>query len=398
MKKLALVFLILPSLLAGCTATNRRALLRWDASVNDYLYFPSRNIEAGTFVRQFRSQPSAKVEAFFAKAFQTKDLPSFVNKTGTQALIVVKGEDILVEEYGKGYDKNSTVTSFSVAKSIDSAIIGALIDGNKISSVDESITKYIPELLKRDERFSRITIRHLLCMSSGIVYKEDFPRKDNTQTYFNPDLRNLAINNTLIEEEPGLHFLYNNYNPLLLGLVIERACGGSVSSYFSKSIWSKIGAEEKASWSLDSEKSAFEKMESGVNARAMDFVRFGCMYRDGGKVFGTRVLSKKWIDESLRESSDWENSVNDEWGRRIAKGVSAQGGYYGYFWYVLKRSGAENDFFAFGNKGQVIYVSPAANLVCARFGKKDGIPVWNYIQAFYDLASKTLSERLSENS
>ncbi len=100
----------------------------------------------------------------------------------------------------------------------------------------------------------------------------------------------------------------------------------------------------------------------------------------------------------MRESSDWKDSVNEEWGRRIAKGVSAQGGYYGYFWYVLKRSGVENDFFAFGNKGQVIYVSPAANLVCARFGKKDGIPVWNYIQAFYDLASKTLSERLSENS
>lgn len=392
MKKLAFVFLILPSLLAGCTASNRRALLRWDASVKDYLYFPSRDIEAGNIVRQFNSQPSANVESFLSKAFHSKDLPSFVNKTGTQALIVVKGEDILVEEYGKGYDKNSTVTSFSVAKSIDSAIIGALIDQNKIPSVEESITTYIPELLQRDGRFSSITIRHLLCMTSGIAYKESFPRMDNTKTYFDPDLRNLAINNTLIEEEPGLHFLYNNYNPLLLGLVIERACGQSVSSYFSKTIWSKIGAEEKASWSLDSEKSAFEKMESGVNARAMDFVRFGCMYRDGGKVFGTRVISKNWIDESLRESAVWSNSLNDEWGRRIAKGVSAQGGYYGYFWYVIKRNGAQNDFFAFGNKGQVVYVSPSANLVCARFGEKDGIPVWNYIQAFYDLASKTIKE------
>ena len=203
-------------LIIGCSTTQRRVLKRWDASVKDYLYFPSRQIKCGGSPKAFIRKPDIKYEELLKNEFESDDLSKFIKKTKTQALLIIKDDSLVLEKYGMGYDSSSTVTSFSVAKSFDSAIIGTLIDSGKITSVDEPITSFIPELLERDSRFAKITVRHLMMMSSGILYEEKLPRKDDTQTYFNPDLRSLAINKTLIKEDPGLHFLYNNYNPLFL--------------------------------------------------------------------------------------------------------------------------------------------------------------------------------------
>lgn len=371
----------------SCSTTDMRAFIRRDASVKDYLYFQSREVAASENPKPFAREIDPCIEEMVKKMLGIDDLEKLIAKTKTQAFLVIKGNSILLEKYGKGYDESSIVTSFSVAKSFDSAMIGTLIDAGKIHSVDEPITTYLPELLERDERFSKITIRHLITMSSGILYDEGFPRDDDTETYFNPDLRNLALTKTLVYEEPAQHFLYNNYNPILLGLIIERVSGQSVSSYLSRSIWSKIGTEANASWSLDSDEDAFEKMESGINARAVDFAKFGCLYRDGGLFDGKVVVSKKWIEESLSPG----NSRNDidyyrePFGRQILIGANGNGGFYGFHWYVMNRPDAESDFFAYGNKGQFIYISPLANTVIVRFGEKYGMNGWKYIEAFYNL-------------
>ena len=386
-KIILLTFFLISVFFYGCSTTARRAFVRRDASVKDYLYFPSRKVAASETPKPFVREIDNSIEEMLKKEFETDDLENFIAKTKTQALLVIKGNLILLEKYGRGYNESSIVTSFSVAKSFDSAMIGTLIDAGKILSVDEPITTYLPELLERDERFSNITIRHLITMSSGILYSEGFPRYDDTKTYFNPDLRNLALTGTVIDEEPAIHFLYNNYNPILLGLIIERVSGESVSSYLSHSIWSKIGTESSASWSLDSNDDAFEKMESGINARAVDFAKFGCLYRDGGVFDGSVVVSKKWIEESL---SPGNSKIDSEYyktpfGKKIFGGACKNGGFYGFHWYVMKRPNTESDFFAYGNKGQFIYISPVANTVIVRFGEKYGMDGWKYIEAFYNL-------------
>jgi CubicO group peptidase (beta-lactamase class C family) len=166
-----------------------------------------------------------------------------------------------------------------MAKSFASTLVGVAIDEGYIKSVDESITNYIPELLGKDERFKAITIRNLLTMSSGIKYEDggDLPwseEADDTKTYYSTDLRELALN-CRIEGKPGEYFEYNNYNPLLMGMILERATGMRVSRYLQEKLWKPVGMEADGSWSLDSTSSGFEKMESGVNARARDFARFG---------------------------------------------------------------------------------------------------------------------------
>src|SRR5574344_453743 len=375
----------------GCTTTRMRAFVRRDANVKDYLYFPSRNIDCNIQSKGFIREIDPVVEEWLKKEFATTDLQKTVNNTKTQALLIIKDNSIVLEKYGKGYDENSIVTSFSIAKSIISAMIGTLVDTGKIRSIDEPITTYIPELLQRDKRVGQITIKHLLTMSAGIVYEEKPSlRADDTETYYNPNLRSLAITNTKIKEDPGLHFLYNNYNPILLGIIIERVTNNSVCSYLSSSIWSKINAESNATWSLDSNEDSFEKMESGINGHAVDFAHFGCLYRDGGKVNNEVVLSKKWIEESLSNNNQGTNYYNNAWGQQILKGI--EGGYYGYYWYIMKRNNGENDFFALGNKGQIIYISPISNTVIVRFGEKYGSAVWKYIEAFYNISTKITQE------
>ena len=349
--------------------------------MDDYLHFPERKIE--------RAEKASKLN------YETKAIPeelqSFIEKTKTQSLVIIKGNSVVLEAYGKDYNRESIVTSFSVAKSFVSAMIGKLIEQGKIKSVEQPVTDFIPELAERDERFSRIRLCDLLGMTSGISYSER--TFDDTKTYYDPDLRKLALTKTKIKSEPDTEFLYNNYNPLLLGIVIERASGTTVSAYLQENIWKPMGAEFDASWSLDSDKASFEKMESGLNARAIDFARFGCLYRDGGVVEGKQIIPQEWITESLADHhSEQEEFYKNDFGAKIKNAES--GGWYSYFWYGLKRSNSKrNDFFAAGNKSQIIYVSPEADMVIVRFGEKDGIDFWEWISRFYDSATQEINTK-----
>lgn len=393
MKFLKICLIIFFSLmLTSCSSTMFRAITKGDAGVDDYLYFPERRISKADTASQFTNSPDSDYFTSLEKLLGTDELKNFIEKTDTQALLILEGNNIVLEAYGKDYDRESIVTSFSVAKSFVSAMIGVLLQQGKIQSVDQSITDFIPELAERDESFTKIRIKDLLSMSSGLHYSER--AFDDTKTYYDPALRKLALTKTKIQKEPDIEFLYNNYNPLLLGLVIERAAAGSVSSFLQEKIWKPMGAEFDAGWSLDSKADGFEKMESGINARAIDFARFGCLYRDGGVVDGKQIISPDWIKESLSDHhADRTDFYKNEFGRKIKN--AKNGGWYSYFWYGLKREGSvQNDFFAAGNKSQIIYISPQADLVIVRFGKKDGIDFWNWISAFYDLSTQKINKEI----
>jgi CubicO group peptidase (beta-lactamase class C family) len=222
-----------------------------------------------------------------------------------------------------------------MAKSFASTLVGVAIDEGYIKSVDESITNYIPELLGKDERFKAITIRNLLTMSSGIKYEEggDLPwseEADDTKTYYSTDLRELALN-CRIEGKPGEYFEYNNFNPLLVGMILERATGMRVSRYLQEKLWKPVGMEADGSWSLDSTSSGFEKMESGVNARARDFARFGMLFAQEGNWEGRQLISRGWVEESTRADTSTDPSQD-----------------YQYFWWVNTPDSETSHFSARG--------------------------------------------------
>jgi len=356
------------------------------ADVYDYSRFPERPIRSSAENFYFSyALNEDRVRNLFEEHPSVNQLESFLTETGTQAFLVIQDDAILYEGYFNGAASDTIVTSFSMAKSFTSALIGIAIDEGYITSVEDPITKYIPELLERDLRFANISIHDLLRMSSGIKYVEtSFINGDDAKTYYYPDLRQLAIDGTEIVSVPGESFLYNNYHPLLLGLIIERSTGHSVAQYLQEKIWDPIGMQYPASWSLDSERSGFEKMESGINARALDFAKFGRLFLGNGQWDGRQVISLDWIAASTRPGNAPApaNYYPSEFIFKDGKG------FYGYMWWGIERPDGEADFFAIGNYGQFIYVSPEKNLIIVRNGEKYGIEAIDWINLFYQFASQ----------
>ena len=274
----------------------------------------------------------------------------------------------MYERYYGGSGRDELETSFSVAKSFLSTLVGIAIDQGLIADVDEPVTDYLPQLAARDPRFERITLRDLLTMSSGLRYEESsfpWPWGDDTYTY-GVDLRKEALERTEIERAPGREWHYNNYNPLLLGLVLERATGKSVSDYMASELWQPLGAARDTTWNLDSEGSGFEKMESGLNATARDYARLGLLLLHGGSWNGERIVSRGWVRAATAAqiASDYDNP-------------------YGYFWWVDGTHPGR--FYAFGNYGQYIYVDPVADAVVVRLGSDWGLDNENWLATFRDL-------------
>jgi CubicO group peptidase (beta-lactamase class C family) len=341
------------------------------ASPYDYRILPERKLIASPNPFFFDEDKSR--EAQVQEAFQSnpaiQDLDAFLANTGAQAFLVIQNDTIIYERYFMGYQRNSLVTSFSVAKSFDSALIGIAIEEGYIKSVEDPITDYIPELAERDPRFKDIQIRHLLMMASGLRYAEKrfILAGDGSLTYTFDDLRYLALSETEVVNQPGIEFIYNNYNPLLLGMILERATGKSVTTYLQEKIWTPIGMEFDGSWSLDSEKSGFEKMESGINARAIDFAKLGRLYLNGGNWNGVQIVPSEWVAVSTQDNGLIQ-------GRPL---------YYGYMWWGKHCSPDGHDFFALGNFGQFVYVSSAKNLIIVRNGESYGLD--NEVEAWADI-------------
>ena len=360
--------------------------LRWgDAGVDDYLKFPERALEPSNSPFEFSlNLDEDHVRTQFEAVSDIDDFDAFLAKNRTQAFIVIQNDAILYEQYFNGSSRDSIVTSFSTAKSFASTLIGIAISEGYIHSVDDPITAYLPELAERDPAFANITIRDLLMMSSGIKYVEfPFVNGDDVKTYYYPDLHQLTLEDTRIVSSPGEKFLYNNYHPLLLGLILERSTGTSVANYLQEKIWKPIGMQYPGSWSLDEH--GFEKMESGINGRAIDFAKFGRLFLHNGDWNGVQVVPVEWVAEVTQAdiSVDYARYYPHDF---IFKNGQ---GYYKYMWWSIQRDESNYDFMALGNKGQIVYISPHKNLIILRFGESYGEfhRAQGWVEMFYEFAT-----------
>jgi CubicO group peptidase (beta-lactamase class C family) len=334
-------------------STLARALIWRESDVGDQHRFPARRIRAGA--RASRLPRGDEVDFVLSGGGR---LDKFLRETDTLAFVVVHRDRVVYERYFDGATPGDLQTSFSAAKSFVSTLVGIAIDAGLIGSVDDRVTEYLPELAARDPRFGQITLRHLLTMSSGIRYREGgfLSLGDDTYTYYGVDLRDVALNRTRIEAPPGTGWQYNNYHPLLLGLVLERTTGMSVSEFMARRLWQPLGAEADATWNLDSKQSGFEKLESGLNARALDYARFGLLFLHKGQWNGRRIVSEGWVRAATRAGTATDPAYS--YG-------------YRYFWWLdVERPGR---FYAMGKYGQYIYVAPDAAAVVVRLGRDWGV-------------------------
>jgi CubicO group peptidase (beta-lactamase class C family) len=372
---LAILGLLLAALFSALSIFNSPAyawrILRYGQSdIGDAGIFPERAIQNGgdiSFLEQgYQGTPYVVEYPTLTGEKREEVLDDLLERTGTRAFLIVRDDRLIFESYFDSSRKEVN-TSFSSAKSFNSALIGAAIADGHIGSVDDPVIRYIPEISGRG--LDDLTIRDLLLMNSGIRYVESdelpfyyAPFADDALTYYPPDLREIALSVEASGTRIGEAFHYNNYHPLLEGLILERATGMPVAEYLQEKFWKPMGAEFPASWSLDSEQSGFEKMESGINARAIDFARFGLIFLHNGFWNGTRILPEEWVRESTEplrpDPRRWE-TMSSYPGFDI---------YYKYHWWGFNNDDGSYDFYAHGRYDQVIYVAPRKNVVIVRLG------------------------------
>lgn len=378
--KYILLFLPLTLLLAfvpACQSTYIGRFIAWNMSdIKDHEKFPGAVMQNAGPVSHYpvASQRQLIDQVSYVDDGEQVSLPmqELLNESNTTAFIVIKNDTIFFEGYASGYTRESINTSFSVAKSITSILIGIALDQQLISSRHDAVTSYLPELLESDPELDKVTLHHLLMMQSGFYYIDnDLPWGDKPKNYYGPDLRKRALN-VKADKEPGVEWEYMGYNPILCGMILEEVSGMTVAEFTEQYLWSKLGMEYPGSWSLDSEDTRMAKMESGVNGRAIDFAKIGSMFLHMGQWNGDQVVSPEWV----KSSTSLEGSV------AVWDGVR----YKDFWWVYPEKEDLPRAYAATGHLGQYIFVSPEENTVMVRFGKDKGDVPW--IRLFRQLSAR----------
>lgn len=365
-----LVAILLYSVVSFSPEYMYRIIKYGESDVMDYRIFSERTIQNSKQPHYYDKDISDTLEGrtiqykYKGKKHEEK-LNDFLEDTQTTSFVIIKDDKIIFEKYYNGYNKDSINTSFSSVKSIVSLLIGIAIDKGHIRSEDESIATFIYEF--KNTPMEYITIKDLLMMRSKIQYEEgNLWFGDDAKTYYMPNLRDLAIKHIKIDRDYEGNFHYNNYHPLLLGIILERSTGQSVSSFLEENLWKKLGTEYNASWSLDSNESGFEKMESGLNFRTIDFAKIGSMVLHRGKWNSEEIISEDWIIKSTIEEFPLKNQ---EYKNTFLENTDTG---YKYMWYSMENEKGGYDYFAAGKYGQFLYISPKNNIVIVRNGIEAG--------------------------
>ncbi len=313
------------------------------AFLEDYKEFDNDTVPAG----EHHPWP---LHAGYNTAEQPDELMQWHERLGTVAFLVIKNDSIWFEEYYDGFGKSSRSNSFSMAKSMVSAMLGKAIMDGKIEGLDQPVSDFYPEF--SEGLNAEVTVGDLSSMASGLDWDEAYysPFSITTRAYFYNDLRAMMLDLDIVEA-PGQSYKYLSGNTQLLGMVIEKATGQPLSDYFSDSFWKPLGASQPAYWQLDDDENGMVKAYCCLASNARDFARFGKLYKDFGKWDGRQLLDSVFVVKSV--SPRFEKSPQ-----------------YGYGWWLLNRNG--KDFFMMrGHLGQYVIVQPDDNLIIVRLGHKN---------------------------
>jgi CubicO group peptidase (beta-lactamase class C family) len=292
----------------------------------------------------------------FTYSWQGSSVPAgqFLERTYTNALLVLKDGRIVSEIYRNNSDARSRFIGWSMTKSLTSVLIGCALQEGRIDSLDTPITRYLPELAGGG--YDGVSIRHVMQMRSGVDYQEryDFANPGvAASNHISALVRNTArfadVARTLSRTHaPGIHFQYKTIDTAVLGWLVERATQGSVAAYTARCLWEPLGAEADGYYIMDGPPGVGREFSgAGYNATLRDYARFGQMMLDGGVANGRRIISAEWVRQSTEP-----NGPED----------SRRGG-YGLQWWTM---GGSDAYAAIGLQGQYIYIDPSTRTVLVK--------------------------------
>jgi CubicO group peptidase (beta-lactamase class C family) len=303
--------------------------------------FPSTPVAAGKHAH--RLPPGKSLVSALGGSGAVDHMMEQLDEVG---LLVLQDGKVRLERYHGGFGPKQRWTSFSVAKSFTSSLVGAAIHDGYIQSLNDPVTRYIPELI--GSAYDGVTVRQLLTMTSGVKWNEDYsdPKSDVARMLSTPpppgQNPTVAYMRKLPREaKPGTKWVYKTGETMLVGVLVEKATGKSLADYLSEEVWRPYGMGSAAYWEVD--------VGGGniggccVSATLRDYGRFGQFLLDGGRAGGRQVLPRWWLKEATSKQADI--------------GDPSRG--YGYQWWT----GPNGTYDALGIFGQMIHLDPEHRLV-----------------------------------
>lgn len=276
------------------------------------------------------------------------DVDAFMAGQRGAALVVLHRGQVRLERYGLDFGAQGRWTSFSVAKSVTSLLVGAALQDGHIRSMDDRVSDYIPDM--KGSAYDDVTIRQLLTMTSGVKWNEDYSDPNSDVAKFNNHKPEAGVDavvsylRRLPREVPaGTRWHYSTGETNLVGILLAQATGKPLAAYLSEKIWVPAGMEQSATWILS--KTGREISGCCIQAATRDIARLGQFVLSGARVGGRPIVPEGWLAQATREQV----------------GIGRPGLGYGYQWWTR----ADGTFHARGIFGQGLYIDPRRQLVIA---------------------------------
>lgn len=307
------------------------------------------------------------------------DIDAYMAGQRSAALLVLHDGRLRLERYGLGFDADGRWTSFSVAKSFTSTLVGAALADGHIRSMDDRLSDYIPDL--RGSAYEEVSVRQLLTMTSGVRWNEDYADPDSDVARFNKHQPEPGVDalvsymRSLPRDVPaGTRWHYSTGETNLIGILVTHATKRPLAQYLQEKIWQRIGTEQEATWLLS--KTGEEISGCCVQAAARDYARFGQFILDGAQVDGRSIVPEGWLEQATHKQAD----------------IGESGRGYGYQWWTYD----DGSFAARGIFGQGIFIDPKRRLVIvsnANWGSGARDPVAGPARdAFYRAVQQAVDE------
>jgi CubicO group peptidase (beta-lactamase class C family) len=321
--------------------------------------FPSHIVHRAGPVSELPRDPNPLGEVHYRFKGRDHTLDELLARTYTVGFLVLKDGRIVCERYFGGADQNSSFTSWSVAKSFTSTLVGLAIADGKIAGVDPPVTQYLPEL--KGSGYDGVPIKDLLEMSSGVDFTEVYTDPDSTVEIM---WRKAMVDETVHLNDfvkslgragpPGAKFVYRSSDTQVLGWMVRRVTGESLADYLSQKVWAPLGMEHDATWLTD--RPGPEGMEAAyccLNATLRDYGRFGLLILNRGRWDGKQIVPERWIEQATIPQSPQVQCGHLYPGYPLG---------YGYQWWAFP----DHSFSAEGIGFQFIYLNPAAGMVIVK--------------------------------
>lgn len=374
-------FLLFPS----CNAYIVRYFAHNKPGQEDAERLPSKavaNSDSPFFFSSKANENFEKIECEFNNITYSGSLDSFLVNNQTTAFVVIKDDTVIYENYFNGNFRSNLNHSFSVSKSILSALVGIAIDKGYIKSKDDYIVSYISELDKNV--YGDIKIKDLLNMNSGITTGSSYlPWGDEARAYYGRNIRKITFKTSDKTFNPGEKFFYTHSNVFFAAMILERASGMSVTEFTEKYLWAEIGTEFPASWTIDSKKYGFEKVESGLNAAAIDFAKVGRLFLNSGKFGNKQIIPEQWINITTAVNNDFISTPG-----YLPPYMRDHNICYAYSWrirYNDKDDTSAKCFYAQGYEGQYLWLNPKEKVIIVRFGNSYAGSRLDWLNLFNEL-------------